>query len=356
MVIVLFRDPYDWVEAMRIEPHHAHDHLAWYKPYDPAKKVREMAKPLPWKEFVTKPWIGRRGKHDEQIRKKNQNNNGGIQNATCMDHYTYVDVAPCLALDSIYVKGLADYKYELRHDGSERGYPSIIDLRRDKIKNMLSVSNFTGTRAFFSFQYEDLNWNGTSILLRSIEEATGLKAKCNATMGKNHGTSSTRNRRRHLRKKTIRAHDALPDDFIQWMNRYVDWEVEGKIGYTRRGGGVANGGGPSSSSTKKETTTTTSLIVKESSPKPTTTMTPVQQIVLLGERHSGTNWITTYLKECFDITVSPDTHYHTICMHKLLFYLEVSVHIISCHCSFLFLHTRFPMSTNDSNTGSRRRI
>ena len=30
---------------------------------------------------------------------------------------------------------------------------------------------------------------------------------------------------------------------------------------------------------------------------------PVQQIILLGERHSGTNWITDYLTGCFDIKV-----------------------------------------------------
>ena len=229
VVIVLFRDPYDWVEAMRVEPHHAHDHLAWFAPYEPGKKVKHMAKPLPWKEFVTKPWIGHRGKHDKAIRK----NHNGIQNATCMDHYKYVDAAPCSALDSPFVRGLGEYKYEFQQDGSERGFPSIVDLRRAKIDNMLSVSKFMGTRAFFTFQYETLNWNGTEILLRNVEEATGLKAKCNVTFGKNH--RSTRNRRRQLLEKTIRAHDALPNDFIQWMNRYVDWEVEGKIGYYRRG-------------------------------------------------------------------------------------------------------------------------
>ena len=30
---------------------------------------------------------------------------------------------------------------------------------------------------------------------------------------------------------------------------------------------------------------------------------PVEKIVVLGERHSGTNWIEDYLRECFDVQV-----------------------------------------------------
>jgi hypothetical protein len=135
-----------------------------------------------------------------------------------MDNYTYVDAAPCTIEDSPFVKGLGQYKYEYQHDGSERGFSSIIDLRRDKIENILSVADFRGTRAFFPFRYEDLDANGTSSLLRSVEEATGLTAKCNATMG-----------------KAITTYNALPNDYIRWMNEYVDWDMESRIGYSKRG-------------------------------------------------------------------------------------------------------------------------
>eukprot|EP00986_Skeletonema_menzelii_P007034 scaffold2683_cov217-Skeletonema_menzelii.AAC.2 len=72
-------------------------------------------------------------------------------------------------------------------------------------------------------RYEDLKANGTSILLRGIEEAAGLKANCNAFVGKG---------RRRLERKKITKHADLPDDFIDWMNKFVDWEVESRIGYT----------------------------------------------------------------------------------------------------------------------------
>ena len=34
--------------------------------------------------------------------------------------------------------------------------------------------------------------------------------------------------------KSITKHAELPDEFINWMSKYVDWEVESRIGYYRR--------------------------------------------------------------------------------------------------------------------------
>ena len=215
VVVALFRDPYDWVEAMRLYPHHAHDHLHWKRPITNASTPwQEVATPLDWKAFVTKPWIGRRGRMDKQIGESQKMKDSVI----CMDNYTYVDAAPCSEEDASFVTGLGQYKYEYQHDGSERGFSSIIDLRRDKIVNMFSVADFRGTRAFLPFRFEDLDVNGTSVLLRSVEEATGLKARCNATSG-----------------NAITTYSELPIDFIRWMNQYVDWDAESRIGYVKRG-------------------------------------------------------------------------------------------------------------------------
>ena len=194
VVVVVFRDPYAWVEAMRVEPHHSHNHIKkpeFIVPNSTNLGWRQQGyKPLQWKEFVTKPRIGKTDKKEE-------------------------------------FKGLGKNMYEMQHDGSGRAYSSIIDLRRDKIINHLSVANFVGTRAFLPMRYEDLNANGTSVLLQSIEEATGIKANCSAIMGKGG--------RRRLAEKRITKHASLSDEFIDWMNKYVDWEVESRIGYYRRG-------------------------------------------------------------------------------------------------------------------------
>ncbi len=223
VVVAMFRDPYNWVEAMRVEPHHAHDHLRWYRDRKNLKKSwKTIALPMGWKEFVTQPWIGSRGSMDEIIAKTQE----GKDSAVCLDYYTFYDVAPCSEEDSQFLKGLGGYKYEYQHDGSERGFSSIIDLRREKIINHLSVADFRGTRAFLPFRFEDLNENGTSKLLRSVEDATGLKARCNATLGKAP--------RRRLMKKRITKHNELTKDYIKWMSRFVDWEVEGRVGYSKR--------------------------------------------------------------------------------------------------------------------------
>ena len=154
---------------------------------------------------------------------------GGIENADCLDHYTYYDAAPCSVGDAPFLRGLGEYKYEFKYDKSERGFSSIIDLRREKILNHLSVSEFRGVRSYLPLRFEDLNANGTRDLIKNLEEATGLTATCNATLGK-----APRHLRRLVKKK-IRIHRELPSDFIEWMNRFVDWEVEGRIGYYRRG-------------------------------------------------------------------------------------------------------------------------
>jgi len=224
VVVAMFRDPYDWVEAMRVEPHHAHDHVDWNSTtIDYNVGWHEQGAPMAWKDFVTKPWAGRRGPADQRIAESNLRTN-----ATCMDNYRFVDFVPCSAEDSRGVVGLGDYKYELMRDGSERAYSSVVDLRRDKILNHLSVAGFRGTRAFLPYRFEDLNTNGTGRLLREVEEATGFKPRCEAVMGKAH--------RRGLEEvKAVVKHGELPSDYVEWMSRYVDWEVERQIGYARRG-------------------------------------------------------------------------------------------------------------------------
>ena len=243
-------------------------------------------------EFVTKPWIGRRGKADRIIQKTVL---GYPMHANCTDDYKWVDVTPCSEEDTLpEVMGLGMYKYELQHDGSERGFSSIIDLRRAKILNLLSVANFRGTKAFFSYQYEELKAQ-TSELLNNIEETTGVKAKCNATKGNSPGTKISGHQ-----TTVITEHDDLSDDYVKWMDQYVDWDVESKIGYSRRGGG-------GSSEEVKEVQIAVEEEKEASSPPLTTNNKPVEKIILLGERHSGTNWITDYLTSCFDIKV--DNHY-----------------------------------------------
>jgi len=231
VVIALFRDPIDWVEAMRLEPHHAHDHV--YRPDNHPIGCgfkRCGGRVLDWEAFVSKPWIGNirhNGVHDQSITAAH-----GRAEAKCLDRYPFNRVAPCSPKDSTSRDGLANYMYELHSDGSGRAYPSIVNLRRDKILNHLSVADFRGTRAFFPYRFEDLNDNGTAALLKNVEEATGLTAKCTPAMGRMAKASD--HGRRRLAYKTITQHEEVPKEYIKWMNQFVDWEVENQIGYFKR--------------------------------------------------------------------------------------------------------------------------
>jgi hypothetical protein len=95
VVVATFRDPYDRVEAMRIEPHHAHDHLRWHQPRTNSKEIwKNIAQPLGWKEFMTQPWIGQRGSMDRVTSRTNR----GMNNAKCMDSYSFYDASPLLMI------------------------------------------------------------------------------------------------------------------------------------------------------------------------------------------------------------------------------------------------------------------
>ncbi|KAL7467565.1 hypothetical protein ACHAXS_007811 [Conticribra weissflogii] len=195
VVVYMSRDPYDWVEAMRERPHHAHDHMN-----------------LDWRSFVTKPWIGHRGPHDALSMKNNS-----LTDAVCLDRFSFFEIMPCSPEDSKQINGYGGYKYELNHDGSEKPYSSIVDMRKEKIMNHLSVANFEGTKAFLPNRYEDLYMEGTSVLLEKLKELTGLEPRCKAIEGKG-----------------VIKHKEVPRDYVKWMNRFVDWGVEGHIGYERR--------------------------------------------------------------------------------------------------------------------------
>ena len=298
VVIVLFRDPIDWIEAMRYEPHHAHDHIQFFhEEYNNIQQRRQrqqrnrklrkhpsnvywrnIAKPLSWKEFVTRPWMGQRGPKDMLIRQQidaaaaaaaaaalqNNDNNQSSSSSSlslmndiqCMDNYQYVDATPCSIEDVTVVKGLGEYKYEYYPDKSERGYSSILQLRSSKIRNHLSVHNFTAVDTYLYYQFEGLKINGTMSLINEVQTATGLVANCNP-YGKNNSkqpadgssvkekmignnnnmtssSSSQRRRRRQLGRKKVTEMRELPIEYIHYMNRNVNWDVERLIGYFPR--------------------------------------------------------------------------------------------------------------------------
>ncbi|KAL7529313.1 hypothetical protein ACHAXR_002894 [Thalassiosira sp. AJA248-18] len=200
LVIALFRDPYDWVEAMREGPHHAHNHIE-----------------MEWFDFVTKPWVGPRGSADRVKMDKAKAEGFHIEKWDCLAGYKFDEVIPCSSEDSVEIDGYSNYMYELKNDASHRAYSSIIELRTAKILNFLQVPQSHGVKAFFPERYEALNLRGTAEFLKQLEEVTGLKAKCEPFAGTG-----------------VINHKDVDPEYTEWMNKYHDWNAEAMIGYVKR--------------------------------------------------------------------------------------------------------------------------
>lgn len=207
LVIAQFRDPYYWIEAMRKKPHHASEHMF-----------------LEWEDFVKKPWTMPRVGLDLEIEKslKHGSSLKPSETTPCQQHFAFHEIVSCV--EKPFPTGYFTWKqhwsehrplYELNHDGSGRPYPSILDLRADKIRNHLKVSKYSNVRDFVVVRYEKLVQYGTQFLLEHIEEVTGVKAKCSPTEGQN---------------RTLRD---LDDDFVKYMAEQVDWSAEELIGYSK---------------------------------------------------------------------------------------------------------------------------
>lgn len=201
LVVAMFRDPYDWLDSMRVRPYHSPNHFD-----------------LDWKRFVTTPWTMARGHGDQQLVQS-----GSQYNATCMHRFSFNEVVPCSRLDrnmynDTYHNKTVGVNYELNHDGSGQPYDSIVDLRRDKINNFLDIANFDGVASFLPVQFEFMVSRGTSELIGLVENITGLQAHCKRAPP------------RPLRPKDLDA------EFIKWVTYNVDWEVEKLIGYTPQRG------------------------------------------------------------------------------------------------------------------------
>eukprot|EP00978_Attheya_sp_CCMP212_P021199 scaffold61685_cov54-Attheya_sp.AAC.1 len=203
LVLAIFRNPHDWVKAMSHKPHHAPAHLF---------------PDMDWEKFVTSPWTMERSEMDLAL----QNETGQV----CRQHFAYNEVNSCLRFpfpehkrDEVQTSfSSLEPFYELRRDGSGLAYDNILELRKEKILNFMTLGDFHNTYDSWNYRYEELVEEGTDGLISRIEKLTGLVRKCKAAPA----NKSIR------RKLTSRP---LEKQLIGHINQYVDWEVEALIGY-----------------------------------------------------------------------------------------------------------------------------
>ena len=111
-----------------------------------------------------------------------------------------------------------DPQYELNttNGGTGQPYTSILDLRADKIQNLLSIQHWDWISDFVSIQYEDLLMYGTYQLIKRIEVSSNVESIC----------APSPPAPQRLNKTKLRS------NYIEFMNSYYKhWDTEELIEY-----------------------------------------------------------------------------------------------------------------------------
>jgi len=206
VVVAQFRNPYDWVEAMRVTPWHASNHM----------------NVTLWHDYVTRPWNrenNTRYAEDLALLKNMVSKNLNETQISCQDRFKYNEINSCTRWP---YKGYTHLefgdRYELRRDGSGLPYGSILELRSEKIRNFLSVQNWTYVKSLIPVRYEALLREGTLSLIEQIQKAANISA------------NETRCAPLNPQPQRV-AHRPLDPAYIEYMTQHVNWEAESLIGY-----------------------------------------------------------------------------------------------------------------------------
>lgn len=203
LVIAMFRNPFEWIEAMRKKPHHAPQHMF----------IKE------WKEFVTKPWTMNRVGKDLNLTEEEK-----LNESTCQEDFMFRDLVSCHLKP--YPEGTFNKThysehqpfYEMKYDGSGEPFDNILDMRAAKIRNFLSTKEYVGVNKFWTIQYEALVASGTQHIIQEIESLTGETARCDPSP-----------------PQTNRKRRKIKPGLMQYLMINLDWEAENLVGYTKRG-------------------------------------------------------------------------------------------------------------------------
>lgn len=202
LVLSVHVNPYDWVERMRSVPEYTPNHVG-----------------LGWKDFVTREWSMERPARDLNM---------NMGNATCQANFDYNEIVSCMKLTDMEAANgttaasVMNPMYELNIDGSGQAYPSILELRRDKIHNHMGVRNWEnkGVELFKGVRYEDLTErDGVQKLLDWIASRTTLPSpECNAgdSVLSAIGTNNQ------------------PDgdhEYLNFVTEHAHWQMEKMLGY-----------------------------------------------------------------------------------------------------------------------------
>ena len=218
LIVVVVRDPIEWMAAMREFPYHSPSHMAGFR--------NSQIIPLPWQEFVNKTWTTDASVVDRKLTAQNRTT------VTCSQNFRYDEVKPCVLRNDLITgppwnipsSRLRGY-YPLYEQRRGKPYDHLLQLRSDKIVNwILQIPLLMKIGGFVVVRYEDILERGNEFFLQQV----------NALLS-NHPVDS-----QHPLPKHCSVIAPQPDrigkryispGFRDWINRNLDEETEHLVGY-----------------------------------------------------------------------------------------------------------------------------
>ena len=212
VVIVVVRDPVDWIAAMREKPYHSPSHV---------QTLNDTGfTPLPWRDFVQRPWTLQGNDKDEWELEPYP-----TDETICQENFHRKEVIPCEynetsgKLAEPFVRGFAPL-YEMRRDGTAKPFSSILELRTEKILNfVLELPTLLDLSGFMIVRYEDVLRNGTQFVLDQLQDILQLD------------TAHMRRCRKVSPQPERLGSRPIPFDFRQYIREHIDSDMEHLLGY-----------------------------------------------------------------------------------------------------------------------------
>jgi hypothetical protein len=265
LVIAIFRNPYDWIEAMRLRPHHWSNHVKLFPKAESTlsslnytkqkegglrrrrlrlhvtnitryhqmqeKRLRRLGGSILQKSYVTSELFEWQDFVDRPMHVVDYDEkDAGI---LCQFGFSYGRVSPC-GKDHTYVPEeirniprsflrklpfeADEVVYELNTNGEP--FENPMQLRAAKISNFLNLKNEWNLGGFVAMRYEDTlgdNSTGAAFLdniVGQIAEAIKVESECP--------------------KLTIFQKEpyTISEGFVSWIINHADWRVEKHLGYS----------------------------------------------------------------------------------------------------------------------------
>ena len=196
IVLHLTLNIYDWLEQMRSSPEYAPNHVGVHE--------EGHIVPLPWHEFLLRPWAMNRPDRDATYR----NETGPV----CQLGFHFHQVVSCVETP---MGGTDNPIYELNMDKGGKPYESIIEMRADKIRNHQQVQKWKNVKKFITVPYETAGKEFKKRILDEIEQFAGWKPSCSGNV-----------------LPPTREHSAsMTKEMVQFVTQVTDWDVEASVSY-----------------------------------------------------------------------------------------------------------------------------